>query len=33
MRVAMRFVNAAPALKHGMIESETRLRKVDQVEA
>jgi 2-polyprenyl-6-methoxyphenol hydroxylase-like FAD-dependent oxidoreductase len=33
MRVAMRFVNAVPALKRRMMESETRLRKVDQIEA
>jgi flavin-dependent dehydrogenase len=33
MRVAMRFVNAVPALKRRMTESVTRLRKVDQVEA
>jgi 2-polyprenyl-6-methoxyphenol hydroxylase-like FAD-dependent oxidoreductase len=33
MRAAMRFVNAVPALKHRMMESEMRLRKVDQVEA
>jgi hypothetical protein len=33
MRVAMRFVNAVPDLKHRTMESATRLRKVDQVEA
>jgi len=33
MRTGMRFVNAVPALKRRMHESETRLRKVDQAEA
>jgi len=33
MRAGMRFVNAVPALKRRMIESETKLRKIEQIEA
>jgi hypothetical protein len=33
MRGVLRFVNAVPALKRRMLESMTKLRKVDQVEA
>jgi len=33
MRGVIRFVNAVPALKRRMLESMTKLRKVDQVEA
>jgi 2-polyprenyl-6-methoxyphenol hydroxylase-like FAD-dependent oxidoreductase len=32
-RTAMRLVNAVPAFKRRMLESETRLRKIEQVEA